>query len=117
MASDYLDTIIVQACQKLGYSSLRENQHKVVTSFLKGNDVFVILLTGSGKSLCFSILPFAFDYLHGRAGSIVIIVSPLIALMKDHASKQQPPKNYLCFKDNVRLITLYFCIYRYRSPL
>eukprot|EP00731_Ephydatia_muelleri_P002345 Em0001g2345a len=53
---------------------------------MQGNDVFLILPTGSGKSLCFSVLPFAFDYLYGRVGSIVIVVSPLIALMKDQVT-------------------------------
>ena len=83
MASNDLDAIILKACVKLGYPLLRENQLKAVKSFMQGNDVFLILPTGSGKSLCFSVLPFAFDYLYGRVGSIVIVVSPLIALMKD----------------------------------
>ena len=78
-----LDAIIVRAGQKLGYSSLRENQLQAVRSFMEGNDVFVILPTGSGKSLCFSVLPIAFDFLFERVVSIVIVVSPLIALMKD----------------------------------
>ena len=49
-------------------------------------DVFVSLPTGSGKSLCYCILPELFDTLRGNARkgqSIVIVVSPLIALMKD----------------------------------
>ena len=86
MATGDTDTIILQATQRLGYPSLRENQYKAVFSFLNGNDVFVILPTGSGKSLCFAVLRFAFDDLHGRVGSIVIVISPLIALMKDQVS-------------------------------
>ena len=70
--------MIRRASIKLGYSSLRENQLKAVK---RGNDVIVILPTGSGKSLCFWLLPFAFDYLYERVGSIVVVVSPLIALM------------------------------------
>lgn len=50
-------------------------------------DVFVCLPTGSGKSLCYCILPYAFDELRSITGtekrSIVLVVSPLIALMKD----------------------------------
>ena len=57
-----------------------------VLSFLKGSDVFVSLPTGSGKSLCFALLPFVFDELYGRNGSIAIVVSPLISLMKDQVS-------------------------------
>ena len=50
--------------------------------FLQKRDVFVILPTGFGKSLCFGCLPSVFDCLKGK-GSIVIVISPLIALMKD----------------------------------
>ena len=49
-------------------------------------DVFICLPTGSGKSLCYAALPYAFDGLYGRESSIVIVVSPLIALMKDQVS-------------------------------
>ena len=58
--------------------------------FLKGNDVFVSLPTGYGKSLCYVILPRVFDL--KRFGSIdskqsiVIVVSPLLALMKDQVA-------------------------------
>ena len=47
----------------------------------QGRDDFISLPTESRKSLCFSVLPYAFDYLYKRVGSIVMIVSPLIALM------------------------------------
>ena len=43
--------------------------------------MFVTLPTGSGKSLCYAILPFAFD---DTDSSIALIVSPLKTLMKDH---------------------------------
>ena len=78
-----LDGIITRAAKKLGYSNLRENQLNGIKSFIQGNDVFIILPTGSGKSLCYAILPFAFDELRGCEGSLAIVVSPLIALMKD----------------------------------
>ena len=52
--------------------------------------MFVSLPTGSGKSLCYSCLPWTFDYLKGdewrTARSIVVVVSPLIALMKDQVA-------------------------------
>ncbi len=54
-------------------------------SELRGKDVFGVLPTGYGKTLCFSCLPIAFDNLLGTATgqSLVIIVSPLKALMED----------------------------------
>ena len=52
--------------------------------FAKGRDVFVSLPTGYGKSLCYVILPSVFDELRkSDKKSIVLVVSPLIALMKD----------------------------------
>ena len=75
-----------KATSKLGYSALHRQQEKVVKAlkFVVGRDVFVSLPTGSGKSLCYCILPLVFDELSGVDGkSIVVVVSPLIALMKD----------------------------------
>ena len=54
---------ITGAAQKLGYRELRPNQELAVRHFLRGHDVFVSLLTGSGKSLCYCLLPKAFDFL------------------------------------------------------
>ena len=41
--------------RELGYSALRLNQELVVSHFLPGNDAFVSLCTGSGKSLCYCL--------------------------------------------------------------
>eukprot|EP00731_Ephydatia_muelleri_P008811 Em0004g1149a len=75
---------IVTASKQLGYCELRPNQRAAVRSFLKGRDVFVCLPTGSGKSLCYCLLPYPFDTLrHGERNSLVLVVSPLISHMKD----------------------------------
>ncbi|KAL5468923.1 hypothetical protein EMCRGX_G030076 [Ephydatia muelleri] len=58
--------------QKGGYSTLRPNQYKAINSFLEGKDVFVTLPTGSGKSLSFAILPFAFDDMYGRVEQYLV---------------------------------------------
>ena len=59
--------------------------------FLEGKYVFVSLPTGSGKSLCYCMLPKAFDRLRQSNSvatqSIVVVVSPLIALMKDQVRR------------------------------
>lgn len=74
--------VIDEAAKQLGCSSLRENQEKIVCYFLSGREVFVSMPTGSGKSLCYCLLPLVFDAVHGRA-FIMIVVSLLVALMKD----------------------------------
>lgn len=60
-----------------GYSDFRKGQIGILESILSGKDTLAVMPTGGGKSLCFQIpalLP---------EGGIVVVVSPLIALMRD----------------------------------
>ena len=59
---------------RAGYS-LRPLQEQVI-SFVQGSDVFVGLPMGSGKSLCYNILPDVFNSLRKVKSSIAVIVSP-----------------------------------------
>ena len=59
-----------------GYDSFRPKQEDIVNSALEGRDVLAILPTGGGKSVCFQVPAMM------REG-IAIVVTPLIALMKD----------------------------------
>jgi ATP-dependent DNA helicase RecQ len=59
-----------------GYNSFKGEQLKIIKSLLKGKDCFVIMPTGGGKSLCYQLPALM---LEGTA----IIISPLIALMKN----------------------------------
>ena len=74
---------MISASAELGYTSLRDKQKLVVTEFVSGRDVFAALPTGYGKSLCYGCLPSVFDDLRSCSSSIVVVVSPLVALMKD----------------------------------
>ena len=73
------------AFARLGYNSVREEQLEAVRAILEGRDVFVSLPTRSGKSLCYGCLPLVFDELRAvpQGKSIVVVVSPLKALMMD----------------------------------
>ena len=80
--SSITEAVKIAAC-RMGFSKLTPQQEQATTAFVNGNDVFVSLPTGSGKTACFAVLPFTFDILHGEQGCIVMVVSPLTALMKD----------------------------------
>ena len=65
--------------------NLKSLQLKVILPFFAGKDVFAILPTGYGKSLCYAILQLLFDHLYGLQGdsaSIVTVVTPLTAIME-----------------------------------
>ena len=59
-----------------GYDSFRSRQEDKISSALEGKDVLAILPTGGGKSVCFQVPAMM------REG-VAIVVTPLIALMKD----------------------------------
>ncbi len=59
-----------------GYPAFRPGQSDVVVSILEGNDTVAIMPTGAGKSICYQVPALTFD-------GATIVISPLIALMKD----------------------------------
>jgi ATP-dependent DNA helicase RecQ len=59
-----------------GYATFRPLQREIIEANLVGEDVFALLPTGGGKSLCFQLPALARD-------GLTVVVSPLIALMKD----------------------------------
>ena len=77
-----------EASRELGYSALKSEQLGVSVEFMLGRDVFAILPTGFGNSLCYAVLPWAFDkFLKNERGhSIVIVVTPLLAIIEDQVS-------------------------------
>ena len=85
---DTIDRAIHEAVTKLGYSRASGDQVVAIREFVLGRDVFVMLPTGSGKSLCYAALPYVFDSLRGEnRASIVLVASPLQSIMEDQVKK------------------------------
>lgn len=59
-----------------GFEQFKDTQEQIISSLLNGTDTFVIMPTGGGKSLCYQLPALMMP---GTA----IIISPLIALMKN----------------------------------
>ena len=86
---------VQSVCPMFNVSSLKESQIQALYSFICGEAVFVKYLpTGSGKSLIFQMAPFVHMWMHEHVSAIhwkknpvIIIISPLLALMQDQVKK------------------------------
>ena len=65
-----------------GYEAFRPMQEEIITQALEGRDVLAILPTGGGKSVCFQVPALMKD-------GIALVITPLIALMKDQVQNLQ----------------------------
>jgi ATP-dependent DNA helicase RecQ len=68
--------LLLQLQEHFGFDSFKDNQGAIIQNLLAGNDTFVIMPTGGGKSLCYQLPAIISE-------GVAIIVSPLIALMKN----------------------------------
>src|SRR5579859_6080021 len=68
--------LLAQLQEHFGFDSFKDNQDTIIQSLLSGKDTFVIMPTGGGKSLCYQLPAIISE-------GVAIIVSPLIALMKN----------------------------------
>ena len=80
-----MEELIEAAVVSLGYEKIKEEQRDIIMEYINGKDVFGVLPTGFGKSLCFTCLPEVFHRLHWTE-CIILVVSPLIAIMDDLVS-------------------------------
>jgi len=94
-----IDKTLDVASRRMGCERLFPKQREAIEAFISRRDVFVCLPTGYGKSFCYGCLPIVFDCLWGQTSSIVVVVTPLVAIMKEHGPHTSTVYSWLVTSD------------------
>ena len=78
---------------QMAHDCLKDEQRKTILKLLEGNQCFISLPTGYGKSLIFQVIPFVIEYYRryedipptsfNECSTIVLVIIPLLALMEE----------------------------------
>jgi ATP-dependent DNA helicase RecQ len=78
-ATDRSAAVLPTLAEVFGYSALRPGQQQAIEAVLAGRNVFAVMPTGAGKSLCYQLPALVL-------GGLTVVVSPLLALMRDQVA-------------------------------
>ena len=75
-----MEVLMIEVAERcLGFET---KQKEATIEFVRRKDVFILLLAGYVKHVYYATIPLIFDLLRGNIGSLVLVVSPLNALVK-----------------------------------